>query len=68
VAYSDKTQADRLASRLSAKGHSAWVARVTSQGKALYSVRVGKYPTREEADEARRRLEQEEQLNPFITR
>ena len=68
VAYRDKTQADKMAGRLSGKGYSTWVAPVAGKGATLYSVRVGKFPTRNEADVAKRRLEQEEQLKPSIAR
>ena len=51
-----------------AKGYSAYVVPVTGKGTALYSVRVGKFATRQEADAAKRRLEKEEQLKPSIAR
>jgi cell division protein FtsN len=68
VAYRDKTQADKMAGRLSGKGYGAWVAPVAGKGATLYSVRVGKFPTRNDADVVKRRLEQEEQLKPSIAR
>jgi cell division septation protein DedD len=68
VAYRGKAQADKVAARLSAKGYSAYVVPVTTKGTALYSVRVGTFQTRGEADAARRRLEQEEQFKPSIAR
>ncbi len=69
VAYRTKAQADKVASSLSAKGYGTWVAPVTgSKGTALYSVRVGKFATRKEAEAAKQRLEQEEQQKPSIAR
>jgi DedD protein len=68
VAYNGKAQADKVAGRLSVKGYSAYVVPVTGKGKALYSVRVGKFATRTEADAVKRRLEQEEQFKPSIAR
>ena len=68
VAYRTKAEADRMAARLSTKGYTAYVAPVTSKGAALYSVRVGTFPTRPDAEAAKRRLEQEEQLKPSIAR
>ena len=68
VAYRTKAQADRMAARLSAKGYAAYVVPVTGKGTALYSVRVGKFATRQEAEAAKRRLEKEEQLKPSIAR
>jgi cell division protein FtsN len=68
VAYRTKAEADRMAARLSTKGYAAYVTPVTGKGASLYSVRVGKFPAREDAEAAKRRLEQEEQLKPSIAR
>jgi cell division protein FtsN len=68
VAYRTKAEADRMAERLSAKGYNAYVTPVTGKGASLYSVRVGKFTTRQDAEAAKRRLEQEEQLKPSIAR
>ncbi len=68
VAYIGKAQADRLAVGLSAKGYSAYVVPVGGKSRTLYSVRVGKFATRPEADAVKRRLEQEEQFKPSIAR
>lgn len=68
VAYRDRGKADALASRLSGKGYGAYVVPVSGKGSVLYSVQVGKFKTRREADAVRRRLEKEEQLKPSITR
>jgi cell division septation protein DedD len=68
AAYRDKAQADTLASRLSGKGYGTFVVALPGKGPTLYSVRVGKFKTRKDADTARRRLEKEEQFKPLITR
>jgi cell division protein FtsN len=68
VAYRTKAEADRMAARLSTKGYAAYVTPVTGKGASLYSVRVGKFTTRQDAEAAKRRLEQEEQLKPSIAR
>jgi DedD protein len=68
VAYRDKGQADALAARLSGKGYAAFVALVAGKGAPLYSVRVGKFKERADADAVKRRLEKEEQFKPLITR
>jgi cell division septation protein DedD len=68
VAYRDKPQADAVASRLAAKGYGAYVVPLSDRSPALYSVRVGKFQTRKEADTVRRRLEKEEQFKPLVTR
>jgi DedD protein len=66
AAYRDKTQAVALASRLSGKGYGAFVVPVSSKGAAWFSVRVGKFKTRKEADASRRRLEKEEQFKQLL--
>ncbi len=68
VAYRTKAEADKMAARLSTKGYAAYVTPVTGKGAALFSVRVGKFATRQDAEAAKRRLEQEEQLKPSIAR
>jgi cell division septation protein DedD len=68
VAYRTKAEADKMAARLSTKGYAAYVTPVTGKGAALYSVRVGKFTSRQDAEAAKRRLEQEEQLKPSIAR
>ncbi len=68
VAYRDKAQSAALVTRLIGKGYAAYLVTVSGKGAPLYSVRVGKFKTREDADAARRRLEKEEQFKPLITR
>ncbi len=68
VAYRTKAEADRMAARLSTKGYAAYVTPVAGKGASLYSVRVGKFTSRQDAEAAKRRLEQEEQLKPSIAR
>jgi DedD protein len=68
VAYRTKAEADKMAARLSAKGYAAYVTPVAGKGASLYSVRVGKFTSRQDAEAAKRRLEQEEQLKPSIAR
>jgi cell division septation protein DedD len=66
----DRASAAAIAKRLVAKGYAAYIVEPTSGGSApiYYRVRVGPFKSRPEADEARRRLEKEEQFKPFITR
>lgn len=68
VAYRDKAQSSALAARLAGKGYPAYVVTVTGKGVPLYSVRVGKFKTRQDAEAAKQRLEKEEQFQPLITR
>ncbi len=63
MAVKDRGQAEGEAKRLTGKGYNAYVVPVSN----LYSVRVGKYKTRKEADSIRRRLEKEERLKPLIS-
>ncbi len=66
VAYRDRGQADSLASRLTSKGYPVYVVSLTTKGPVLYSVRVGKFKTRHEAETARHRLEKEEQFKQLL--
>ena len=64
---SKRGEADAVARRLSAKGYSAYALPVGG-ANAGYRVRVGKFPTRREADSMAARLKREEQFNPWVTR
>jgi cell division septation protein DedD len=70
AAPKERGAAEAIAKRLVGKGYAAYVLDPSagSAGPAYYRVRVGPYKTRREADEAKRRLEKEEQFKPFITR
>ena len=61
--------AEEFAGRLLAKGYPAYVVEPAPDGPvSMYRVRVGRYADHDEAERVRRRLEQEEQLTPWITR
>ena len=61
--------AEEFAGRLLAKGYPAYVVEPALDGPvSMYRVRVGRYADHDEAERVRRRLEQEEQLTPWITR
>jgi DedD protein len=66
----DRASAAAIAKRLVAKGYAAYIVEPTSGGTApvYYRIRVGPFKSRPEAEEAKRRLEKEEQFKPFITR
>jgi cell division septation protein DedD len=66
VAYKNRGQADSLASRLTAKGYATYVVALSDKEPTLYSVRVGKFKTRHEAEAARQRLEKEEQFKQLL--
>lgn len=66
AAARDRASAAAIAKRLITKGYAAYVVEPTT-GPIYYRVQVGPFKSRSEADEARRRLEKEEQFKPFIT-
>jgi DedD protein len=68
AALNVKSEADAIAKRLSSKGYSAYVLAPASGTPSVYRVRVGKFPTRREADSIAARLKREEQFNPWVTR
>jgi DedD protein len=68
AALNVRTEAEAIARRLSSKGYTAYVLAPPNGTPAVYRVRVGKFPTRREAESVAARLKKEEQFNPWITR
>ncbi len=69
AALRGRAAAGAMAEQLVAKGYPAYVLEPSPNAPAqIYRVRVGKYPDRREAEQVKRRLEQEEQFTPWITR
>jgi cell division protein FtsN len=68
AALNVRTEAEAIAKRLTSKGYSAYVVAPPSGTPAVYRVRVGKFPSRREAESIAARLKKEEQFNPWITR
>jgi len=66
-AFSDKTVAQNLATRLKAKGYAAYVFTAPT-GPLQQKVRVGPLADKAEADKVMARLKKEEGFSPFITR
>ncbi len=69
AAVKKRAEADAIVKRLQRKGYHAYV--FTPPGRnpaAMFRVRVGSFKTREEAEAAAHRLEQEEQYKPWIIR
>ena len=65
----DREVAQRIANRLVARGFPAFVADPAGDAPVpLYRVRVGRYADHGIAERMRRRLETEEQFQPWITR
>jgi cell division septation protein DedD len=65
AALNARPEAEAMARRLNAKGYTAYVM---SPSAGLYRVRVGKFPTKREADTAAARLQREEHFKPWVTR
>jgi cell division septation protein DedD len=68
AALNVRSEAEAIAKRLSSKGYAAYVLAPASGTPSVYRVRVGKFPTRREADSIAARLKREEQFNPWVTR
>jgi cell division septation protein DedD len=64
-AVKTRNEADTIARRLSAKGYPTFV---TLRGAGIYGVRVGKFPSKREAEAVKARLEKDEQFKPWVTR
>ncbi|HKB10485.1 MAG TPA: SPOR domain-containing protein [Vicinamibacterales bacterium] len=63
-----RSEADAIAKRLSSKGYAAYVLPPANGTPAVYRVRVGKFPTKREAESVASRLQREEQFKPWVTR
>ncbi len=63
-----RSEADAIARRLSTKGYAAYVLSPSDGTPAVYRVRIGKFPTRHEAETIAARLQKEEQFKPWVTR
>ena len=69
AAVRQRGEADTIRGRLAKKGYPAFITTAsTSGGPTTYRVRVGKYPSRREADAVAAKLEREEQFKPWVTR
>jgi len=68
AALNVRSEADAIAKRLSSKGYAAYVISPANGTPAVYRVRVGKFPTRREAETIAAKLQKEEQFKPWVTR
>jgi len=68
AAVRQRSEADTIRERLARKGYPAFIATAGTTGVPTYRVRVGKYPSRREADTVAAKLEREEQFKPWVTR
>ena len=65
----DRSAATSIVQRLAAKGYPAFLVNPPAgAGPAFYKVQVGRYDDRGEAEQVSRRLEKEEQFQPWISR
>lgn len=67
AALKERSEAERVATRLSRRGYEAYVAD-PAPGTSMYRVRVGRFTDRAEADRVKNRLAREEKFKPWITR
>jgi DedD protein len=68
AALNVRSEADAIAKRLSSKGYAAYVLAPASGTPSVFRVRVGKFPTRREAETVAAKLQKEEQFKPWVTR
>jgi cell division septation protein DedD len=69
AAVRQKSEADAIRGRLASKGYPAFVTTASTPGSpTTYRVRVGKYPSRRDADTVAAKLERDEQFKPWVTR
>jgi cell division septation protein DedD len=68
AAVTDRREADAIAKHLAAKGYPSFVTTPPNGTPRTFRVRIGKYPTRRDAESIAARLQKEEQFKPWITR
>jgi DedD protein len=68
AALNVRGEAEAIAKRLSSKGYSAYVLVPSNGTPSVFRVRIGKFPTRHEAEAVAAKLKKEEQFNPWVTR
>ncbi|MGB8328993.1 MAG: SPOR domain-containing protein [Polyangiales bacterium] len=67
ISYDDPQEAQVFASALRKRGHAAYVTTGTVEGRGTHwRVRIGPFPTRQEAQSYRATFEHEEGMNTFI--
>jgi cell division septation protein DedD len=68
AAVKERSEANTIAGRLTAKGYAAYVMPPAAGAPQVFRVRVGRYRDRRDAETIAARLEREEQFKPWITR
>ena len=68
AALNVRGDAEAIAKRLSSKGYAAYVMSPPAGAPTVFRVRIGKFPTRREAENMASKLQKEEQFKPWVTR
>jgi cell division septation protein DedD len=68
AALNVRGDAEAIAKRLNSKGYAAYVMSPAAGAPTVFRVRVGKFPTRREAENVASKLQKEEQFKPWVTR
>jgi len=68
AAVNDRRDAETIATRLAGKGYPSFVTTPPKGVARTFRVRIGKYPTRREAEAIAARLQKEDQFKPWITK
>ncbi len=68
AALNVRSEAEAIAKRLSSKGYAAYVLSPATGTPSVFRVRVGKFPTRREAETVAAKLQKDEQFKPWVTR
>jgi septal ring-binding cell division protein DamX len=68
AALNVRSDAEAIAKRLNSKGYAAYVLPPATGAPTVFRVRVGKFPTRREAETIASKLQKEEQFKPWVTR
>lgn len=66
ISLQDHAAADKFARRLSGKGYPAFVLEPPAGAPRIFRVQVGGYTNKDDAEQAARRLEKDEQLKPLV--
>jgi septal ring-binding cell division protein DamX len=68
AALNVRGDAEAIAKRMSSKGYAAYVMSPPAGAPTVFRVRIGKFPTRREAENVASKLQKEEQFKPWVTR
>lgn len=66
-AFPERAQALKVSADLERKGYDSWIQRVKSKDKDIFRVRIGRFPTRQEAEKFKQQFDKKERRSSFIT-